>query len=247
MLKNPKELNVQLLNYLKSQLVQLKKDGVVIHLDGTLMSLVNISLAQQLEVPFRYKVVTCIFHQNKYALSHLLTLIKRLNVVVDIKDLSQDLDTLSIFKNAQGSIQAEIGIKKRFVDLAINIEADKNNLFPLSNQSYSQWCVEFPHNNYQALDQIHLLNRLYYSELQDFAKYLELPDSVVYREPSHYLYNKQIDKESLGFTYGELEDFLRNAESDRNSTDTTIRAKLVPDNRGSFLNPTIQRPSNILG
>lgn len=247
MLKNPKELNEKLLSYLKSQLVQTKKDGVVIHLDGTLMSLVNICLAKQLGEPFKFKVLTCMFNQSKYSLTHVFGLIKRLDVPVDIKDLSKDLDTLSMYKNAEGDLDREIGIRKRFVDLTVNIEADKHNLVPLGNQSYSQWCINFPHNNYQALDQIHLLNRLYFSELQEYAKWLDLPDSMVYREPSHYLHNKQLDKNSLGFTYDELEDYLRNAKSDRNPIDTTIRKRLVADNRSRFLNPVIQRPSNILG
>lgn len=247
MIKDYNLLIKTVLDYLKSQIIISKKDGIVINLDGTLMSAVNVLLAKQLGPAFKYKVIVCLFNQNKYYLAHIMLLLSKLDVPYEIKDLSKDLDTLSLYKNASDKLDLEISIRKRVLDLMINIEGDKNNLSPISNQSYSQWCVEFPHKSYQSLSEIHLLNRLFFSEVQDLARHLGLPETFVSREPSHYLHRAQLDKESLGFTYGELEDYLRNPRPNKTTQDMLINQKLVGDNRSRFLSLPIQRPSNLLG
>ncbi len=234
MLKSPKLLNKVLLDYLKSQLLINKRDGVIIHLDGTLMSLVNLCLAKQLEEPFKLKVVTCIFNRNKFYLTHLMKLIGKQDVPTSIKDLSKDLTTLSMYDNAKDSLETEIAVKKRLIDMTVNIDADKHNLLTMSNICYSQWCINFPHRNYQNLEHIHLLNRLYYNELQVFATHLGLEEEVVEREPSHYLYRGQLDKKSLDFTYDQLEDYLRNVKQSRNHVDVAISKLVQSDNRNRF-------------
>lgn len=243
MIKDPVLLTKTLTDFTKKNIITFKKQGVIIHLDGTLMSVVNIALAKLLAEPFKLKVITCVFNHNKLYLAHILSLAKDLGVETEIKDLSKDLEQLSIYKNSGQKIDLEIATRKRLIDLAMNLDADKESLLPISNQSYSQWCIEYPHKNYQTLDQLHTLNRLFFSEVQQLAKHLGTSLITIEREPSHYLYRNYNDKSILEFSYDDLESSLR---GDHSKMDPTIRDRLIPDNRDKYLCPTIQRPSNLL-
>lgn len=243
MIKDLNLLTKTLTDFIKSNTLIFKKQGVIIHLDGTLMSIVNVALAKLLGEPFKFKVVTCVFNHNKLYLQHIISLAKDLDVPLEVKDLSRDFDQLSIYKNAGQSVDLEISTRKRLIDLAINLEADKQELFPVSNLCYSQWCINFPNKSYQALDQLHPLNRLFFEELQQLAKHLGIGEAVIEREPSHYLYKNYNDKQVLGFTYTELELALRSPHSNIISV---VRDRLAVDNRSRYLCPLIQRPSNLL-
>jgi NAD+ synthase len=244
MIKDVELLVKTLLDFIKTNSVVFKKQGIIIHLDGTLMSVVNVALAKRLGAPFTFKVVTCMFNNNKLYLAHILSLAKVLEVETELKDLTRDLEQLSLYSNAGQQVDLEIAIKKRLVDFTMNVEADRYNLIPVSNQSYSQWCIEFPHKNYQTLDQLHILNRLFFSEVQQLARHLNIADNIVDREPSHYLYKGYGDRQALGFSYEELEEALR---GDHSNIKSAIKERLTADNRNRYICPAIQRPSSIIG
>ena len=239
MIKDTSLLIMTLLDYLKSQIITTGKDGVIINLDATLMSAVNIMLAKQLGNPYQVKVVTCVTNSNKFALTQSTLIAQQLDINLEMKDLSREYESLT-----KPSLN-EVSLKKRLADSIVNAEADVHNLLPLSNLCYSQWAVNFPHRCYQNLEQVHLLNRLFYSEIKQLAKSLGASDGLVNREPSHYLHRIQVDKD-MGFTYEELESFIRNP-SQNSLKDKLIASKLAPDNRNRFICPAIQRPSNLLG
>ena len=238
-------LEKKILDFLKSQLTILKKNHVIINFDGTLMSAINIKLLQKLGKPFQFKVIVCTFNQNKLYLAHLLRVLSDIKVPYELKDLSNDYDTLSL-NICNGDKNLEIAFRKRMIDVLLYSEADKLGGVVLSNLSYSQWCVNFPHQAYQTMDQIHLLNRLYYSEIKQLAKYYNIAEDIIEREPSHYLYKHQLDKDTLQFTYQQLEDFLRSGCKIVSPESILIQKRLVGDNRNKFTGLNISRPSDVL-
>lgn len=242
MIKSPELLIKILLDYYKSQGIRFKKNGAIIHFDGTLMSIVNVLLLRQSNQPIT--TIVCAFNQNKYYLAYLQTVAKQLELDLQIKDLTKDFEVLH---NNSSDITSEISVRKRLVDLHLSLEADKKNSFIVSNLTYSQWCINFPHSNYQNLEHLHLLNRLFYGELQQLALHLNVSKVLTEREPSFYLYQNHTDHKILGFTYQELEEFLRNQQQPKSYSDSIIKQKLVADNRDRYLCPVISRPSNLLG
>ena len=247
MIKNIPLLEKKIIDYLKTQLIVLKKDSVIINFDGTLMSVVNVKLIEKLQKPFQHKIIVCTFNQNKLYLYHLLKILNNdLKVQYEIKDLSNDYEMISPISCCQGNKDLEIAFRKRICDLLLYSIADNINGVVLSNLSYSQWCVNFPHQAYQTLEQIHPLNRLFFSEVKQLARYYNMANDVVEREPSHYLYKGQLDKEVLGFTYQQLEDHLRSGCKITSPQDIIIQNKLVGDNRNRFMGLSISRPSVVL-
>lgn len=245
MIKDKEQLIEFLLGFLKQQMVIQKKKGALVHLDGTLMSLVNLLLVKR--TGLKYRTIAPITNQNKYASGHLALLAKELGFSLEFKDLAKDFEMLALHQLRDKSTNTQILFAKRFCDLALNLEADQEELAILSNLCYSQWIVGFPHQNYQAPDQIHLLFRLFYSEVKDLAYHLGLNERVIEREPSFYLWNGQRDLDLLGFSYQQLESFLRSPGEIKNEEDLLIGRRLIADNRNKFTGPLIQRPSNLIG
>lgn len=235
MIKSPQLLVELIQEYLRSTLIVHRKDGVVVHLDGTLMSIANCLLLK--ELPIIKKYILCTSTTNRIYTTHILSLAKMLEVSLELIECAPEF---------KANTRDEIATKKRLVDYHLYASADATNLAILSNLCYSQWCIEFPHKAYQNRDHIHLLNRLFFSEVKQLCSYFKLPDSITQREPSHYLYPSKVDKDFLGFNYDALEEFLRNKQI-KSTEDRLISELLVPDNRSSFICPLISRPSNVLG
>src|SRR5690606_29231336 len=130
-----------------------------------------------------------------------------------------------------------------FADFMVGLTAAKHNLMPLGNLCYSQWMINYPHNVYKNLGNIHTLNRLFYSEVVALAESLGIPKMFTERRPSHYLYWGQLDEDDMKFTYADLENFLRTSTIS-SIVDQEIQKKLVKDDRNKYIGPPIQRPSN---
>jgi NH3-dependent NAD+ synthetase len=240
MLKEVDLLTKNLVDYLTKQLIAFDRKDVIVHFDGSLMSIINIKLLQtHLPSSFTFKPYVVVHNHNKLYLSYLLSLVKQFNIECEVVDITKDLE---------GHLELDqSALKKRTIDKYLYLAADKRSSLVLSNLCYSHWCLNFPHACYQSLEQVHLLNRFYYSELQQLARHFKLAEQIVDREPSFYLQRNSTDKELLGFTYSDLEDYLRSSTlRPRNHTDSLIRDKLVGDNRQYFLCPLIPRPSKFL-
>lgn len=246
MLKDLNLTHQTLVDFIKQQLILHRKEGVAIHLDGSLQSIVNIHIAKALGAPFTFKVIVCTFAENHQYLKHITSAIQDLDIIYSVYDLQHDYQALSKYLYARDDIKLEIAHKKCLVDFALNLESAKFNLMPLSNLCYSQWVLDFPHPIYKNLAYIHPLARFFQSEVVQLAKHYSVAQFLIDRKPSFYLYRGQQDEVQLDFTYSELEDLIRRSTIS-SFQDDKIQAMLVPEDREKYLIPAIQRPSNLLG
>ena len=205
-----------IIQFIEKQLIIQQKDKIIISLDGTLMSAVLVKLMQKAEIQF--ETISCIDNSNKIHSLSISLLAEQLSTPVNL------IDTTSISEKLNSD--STISARKRITDLYLNLAADVHNGIVTSNLSYSQWCIDFPHKIYKSLEQIHPLAQLHYSEVKDLARGLLITDTVITREPSHY-FSKHTDQQLLGFTYTQLEDFLRSGSPANSITDNLITSKIV--------------------
>lgn len=66
---------------------------------------------------------------------------------------------------------------------------------------------------------INPIGDIYKSEIFSFAKFLEIPDEIISKPPSADLYEGQSDECELGFTYNEIDNFLKLYVDNRLSLD----------------------------
>lgn len=246
MIKDKEGVVKFLVNYLKHQIIASNKDGFVIHLDGTLTSFVNALIVDNLRSQVKISFLMPVINQNKFATGHISNWASKLRIPLEFVDLSKDFETLGFHNLKNKTLTAQIAYSKRFLDLALHLKADQENLLLLSNLCYSQWIVGYPHINYQSHEQVNLLYRFFYSEIKELGKHLGMPEDLTEREPSFYLWSQQRDKDLLGFNYAQLEDFLRSTKTIRTEEESIISKRLIADNRNKFIGPLIQRPSSFL-
>jgi len=247
MIKDCIILKQTLLEYLKETILKQYRDGVMICLDGTLMSLVNLKLVELLDKRYTKRACLCIVSkENNTFIDYTNTILEGSNIQYEYKDLSEALEKLDIYKFSKGDYQLEIILKQRLIESQIKAEADKYNSLTISNLCYSQWVLNYPNRAYKDLGSVHLLNRLFYSELKELAKDLGISSIFIDKNPTHYLYRGQLDQQDLGFTYDQLEYFLRTKEIQK-PIDLTINNKIYKEDRHLYLGPVLTRPSNILG
>ncbi|WP_267523982.1 NAD(+) synthase [Campylobacter sp. MG1] len=60
-----------------------------------------------------------------------------------------------------------------------------------------------------------ILADFYKSELFEFAKFLQLPQNIIDKKPSADFYEGQSDEEDLGFSYYEIDKFLKDYENNK--------------------------------
>lgn len=243
MLQDPQHLIKIITTFIKAQLSTFNKQGIVIYLDGTLMSVVNLLLVKHHLIDVPYTIVACKFSDNLTHNQRITSLIKDLNLVCEVKDLQHEFNQFDPFN--QSSFELQTALKKRISDLAVSFESDKTNSIVLGNLCYSQWCINFPHSNYKNLNYIYPLNSLFYSEVQQLAYVLQIPHTYIHAAPTHFLFLNQLDQDSLGFSYEDLENLLRQ-KTTTSAKDQLIQSRLFSEDRHNYLGPSIYRPSNIL-
>lgn len=235
---NEQKLVDTLTEYLQHQLIHNSKKGVLIHFDGSLSSLINYKIATLINPKILIESLVIVFNQNKLNILNLTTLASSCSIKTSIYDASN-------FPIPFG--QTTISSKRRVEDLVLGLVADTNNFSVLGNLSYSHWCINFPHNNYKNPEHLFLLNRLFYSELKQLSQYLGIAKAIVDREPIlDFVYGKTI-KDNLGFSFEELESFLRSNKDITRLEHSLIQQRInIDDNLLKFNSPVFQRPSNLL-
>lgn len=83
-----------------------------------------------------------------------------------------------------------------------------------------------------------ILGDFYKSELFEFAKFLELPNNIISKKPSADLYEGQDDESDIGFTYTEIDKFLKNYE--KNIIDNNYIKLLDRINKNKFKRENIK-------
>jgi NAD+ synthase len=71
---------------------------------------------------------------------------------------------------------------------------------------------------------INPIGDIYKSEIFEFAKYLEVPKSIIKKPPSADLWEGQSDEEELGFTYAKIDEALKAYVDDRLSKEEMLNA-----------------------
>lgn len=242
MIINPSLLSQRLVDFTNQTIALHQKDGVIIDFDGTLMSVVNLKIVEQISKVYKNKVISIYFAENKQLQTRLKQVANQLGS--DNIEIFLDFD-LNILSPYQSKLSYEVSRKRRLKDIALNYHKDENNFLVIQNSCYSQWITNFPNESYKNRDCVYLLNSLLYSEVQQLARYFNIDEKIVNQIPSHNLYIGQTDSGLMKFSYQELEDFLRR-QTIENQIDSVIQSYIGNDNMINFTCPKFSRPSQIL-
>lgn len=239
-ISNEKKLIETLCEFLQHQLIHHSKNGVLIQLDGSLVSLVNHKIAELIKPKISIEHMIIVFNENKFNILNLNTSAASIGANPIFYDASNF--PIPFQQNSSSSSS-----RKRVEDLILGVKADINNLSILGNLCYSEWCIDFPHNSFKNSEHLFLMNRLFYSEVQQLARYLNIPEQVINREPILNFNNGKTAKDILGFSFSQLEAFLRSDKSIICHQHFLIQQRLLVDDKlTEFNSPIFQRPCSFL-
>lgn len=69
---------------------------------------------------------------------------------------------------------------------------------------------------------INPIGDLYKTQIWEFAKYLKIPDKIIQKKPSADLWKGQTDEGEMGFTYNEVDKYLKEKIDNKKSKDELI-------------------------
>ena len=235
---NQKTLTNTLVEFLHRRLIYSQKDGVLIQFDGSLMSLVNYQLARLIQPDTKVVCVAIITNQNKFNVLNLKTLAEMINSDTEMFDATNYSIPYQERTNSS---------KRRLSDMILGVRADRQNLVVLGNLCYSQWCINFPDSSFKNPEHIYLLNRLFYNEVKQLARYLKISDTIVDRKVILDYEQGKSEKDILGFSFDELELFINNSNKITTHSESLIAEKLVANDKlADFVSPIFQRPCSFL-
>jgi NAD+ synthase len=196
-----------LVNFLKEETFKTGLKGGVMGLSGGIDSAVVAVLAKE---AFGDKLLTVMLPSH-YSSDSSITDAKELCDKFDIRyEIVEIAPLLKAYKENDNSSNLRVGNFSARMRMAIlfDISARENSLvIGTSNKSeillgYGTWYGDLA-------SAINPIGDLYKSEIFEFAKYLEIPSSIINKPPSADLWEGQSDEEELGFTYNEIDTVLR--------------------------------------
>lgn len=114
----------------------------------------------------------------------------------------------SIGQNSKISEFALANSKARLRMTSLYAIAQSNNYLVLGTDNLAEWHIgyftKFGDGGCDLLPIVHLLKR----EVKEMALNLNVPNSIIDREPTASLWEKQTDESEIGFSYNVIDDYL---------------------------------------
>ncbi len=190
-------------NYLRENNIK----NIIIGISGGIDSAVSLSILKKIDDIniFAYFID---IESSKESLDDAKLVAKFLDQKLDVIDLTQTYNFLVNQFNAKTIVQKG-NIKSRLRMMFLYDKAHENNGLVVGNSNYDEiYLGYFTKFGDQASD-IMLLNNLLKEEIFELAKYLSLPASIIDKKPSADLYQNQTDEVEIGFSYQDLDKYLK--------------------------------------
>lgn len=105
-------------------------------------------------------------------------------------------------------------IKPRLRMLCLYYFAQANNYLVLGTSNKSEIMVGYDTKHGDNGVDLQILGDLRKDQVYDLARYLNIPPSIIERVPSAGLWSGQTDEDEMGFSYKELDEYIRSGQGD---------------------------------
>lgn len=214
---NHAELNSQnisqyvdyLVNWIKLKVKNAKSKGCILGISGGIDSAVVAALCQKAFPKNTLGIIMPIDSMN-HEMDDINELAKALNMKFPLVDLSKAFDLLVKSIPDLDNKLAISNIKPRLRMTTLYAYAQQNSYLVVGTSNKDEYHLgyftKYGDGGADILPICHLLK----SEIRLLAKYLNIPESIINKKPSAGLYQGQSDENDFGFSYEELDNFLKN-------------------------------------
>ncbi|UWD35375.1 NAD(+) synthase [Mycoplasma cottewii] len=205
-----------LVDFIRESVKEANADGVIVGISGGIDSAVVANLAKK-AFPDNYLTVWMPIYSSEEDFKCASELVQQ----CDLKNVEVDLKpTFDVFKNSFSNLDQEPSLlamsnaKARLRMTTLYTIGQTKKYLVLGTDNLDEWHIgyftKFGDGGVDLVPIIHLLK----SEVKQAAKLLNVPESIIKRQPTAGLWENQTDEAEIGFSYDEIDSYLLGNNSD---------------------------------
>ncbi|WP_338822530.1 NAD(+) synthase [Mycoplasmopsis felifaucium] len=197
-----------LVNWIKQKVSDANCNGCVVGISGGIDSALVCALAKIAFPNDTIGIVMPIDSMN-HDIQHIDELSSSIGLKFKTINLKNTYETLlNSLNNEVNNLMSLSNIKPRLRMTTLYAYAQQNNYLVLGTDNLDEYYIgyytKYGDGGVDLLPISHLLK----SEVRALAKYLNVPENIINKQPSAGLWEGQSDENELGFTYKELDSYL---------------------------------------
>jgi len=206
-----------LINFLQNEVYKTSLKKAVIGLSGGIDSAIVAVLAKKAFNENLLAVMMPSQFSSESSINDAKELADKFSIKYEIISIENILE--SYFENYEDKLRVGNFSARARMNILYDISA-KEEALVIGTSNKSELLLGYGTAFGDLASAINPIGDLYKSEIFDFAKYLNLPDSIINKPPSADLYEGQSDESELGFSYNDIDRFLKLYIDDRVKIET---------------------------
>ena len=217
-----KEKVDQIIFWIKKKVLSAKKNGVIFGLSGGLDSAVIAALCQK-AFPDNTMALILPCESTNDDINDAMSIVKKYHLSyknIDLTPIYHQL--LSTMDTTFNNRMAKANIKPRLRMITLYYFASIFGYLVVGTGNKSEISVGYFTKYGDGGVDILPLGNILKSEVIEIAQFLEIPQNIISKPPSGGLWENQTDEEEMGFSYKQLDNFLKNGEITDKKTEKLI-------------------------
>lgn len=210
-MNNIQNLCEDIVRWLRDRVEESGSKGLVFGLSGGIDSAVTAALAKK-AFPNGALGIIMPCHSNPEDEEHARIVAEALDLITKKVDLSSVYDVFLDELEGTDNILALSNIKPRFRMTTLYYYAQINRYLVAGTSNKSEFTVGyFTKHGDSGVDILPIVDLLK-EEVFDLARYLGIPDVIINKPPTAGLWENQTDEKEMGFSYKELDGYIKTGE-----------------------------------
>ena len=161
--------------------------------------------------------------------AHAMELIKQFNIQYHLFDIKPAVDALTLAQpsNDVATVLSHANIRPRVRMTFLYQLAQIEHRLVIGTSNLSERTVGYFTKWGDGVSDLNPIAMLTKQEIYTLARYLEIPDCIIYKKPSAGLWDGQTDEDELGITYAQIDAYILNGTSGCAEIDRKIEDRIA--------------------
>lgn len=232
--ENVKDYVFKITKWIKTQVENARAKGVVLGMSSGVDCSTVARLCQEANINTHLIIMPYgeSMHKSK-SYNCAMELINKFKFSYHIFDIKQAIDSLQITKesnlvnelNISNLALAQANLRPRIRMTYLYQYAAINNLLVIGTGNLSERTIGYFTKWGDGACDFNPIANLTKKEVYTLAKYLQIPESIINKQPSAELWEGQSDEEEIGMTYEKIDNYILNGTTGNEEDDNLIKTK----------------------
>jgi NAD+ synthase len=215
---NWENIKTQLIDFLKNETKQIGVQKVVVGISGGLDSAIVATLCKETFGNNMQGILMPSHLSSKASIDDAKQLCDKFDIQYEVISIAPMVK--AYFKDKLDATPLRIGNFSARMRMSVLYDISaKNNAIVVGTSNKSEILLGYGTLYGDTACAINPIGNLYKSDLFDFAKFLQIPNSIITKKPSADLWEGQSDEDELGYSYKTMDDVLKELVDNHKSKD----------------------------